>query len=66
MLLVRDVKGVIALRGVPGDVGGRASGAELIECAPRLCVCGLALDGPTSGERAFVKVILTENVSPAK
>jgi hypothetical protein len=27
---------VIALRGVPGDVGGRANGAELMECAPRL------------------------------
>ena len=23
--------------GVPGEVGGRAKGAELIECAPRLC-----------------------------
>ena len=25
-----------AVRGVPGDVGGLARGAELIECAPRL------------------------------
>ena len=28
-----------AVRGVPGDVGGLARGAELMECAPRLCVC---------------------------
>ena len=58
--------GVFALRGVPGDVGGRASGAELIEWAPRLCVCGLGLDGPASGECVLVNVIVTENGSPAK
>ena len=28
-----------AVRGVPGDVGGLARGAELMECAPRLWVC---------------------------
>ena len=28
---------VIALRGVPGDVGERANGAELIEFSERLC-----------------------------
>lgn len=29
--------GGIAVRGVTGDVGGRARGAELMECAARLC-----------------------------
>ncbi len=35
VLCAKDV-GTAALRGVPGDVGGRARGAELMECAPRL------------------------------
>lgn len=59
------VGGSSAVRGVPGDVGGRARGAELTECAPRLCAC---LEGAEedSGERVFVKVIVTEKGSPAK
>lgn len=55
-----------AVRGVPGDVGGRARGAELIEWAPRLCECVLGCEGPASGVRVFVNVIVTENGSPAK
>jgi len=55
-----------ALRGVPGDVGGRARGAELMECTPRLRLYELVLDGPASGERVLVNVIATENGSPAK
>lgn len=54
----------MGVRGVPGEVGGRASGAELIEWAPRLWVCGL--DGPESGDRVFLNVTVTENGSPAK
>lgn len=59
------VRGVL---GVPGDVGGRARGAELIECAFRLCAWEweMARDGPGSGERVFVNVIVTEKGSPAK
>ena len=34
--LVRDINAGTAVRGVPGDVGGRDSGTELIEWAPRL------------------------------
>jgi hypothetical protein len=52
------------VRGVPGDVGGRASGAELMECAAR--VCEYNLWGGDSGERVFVNVIVAENGSPAK
>lgn len=62
------------MAGVPGDVGGRAIGAELIECAARLCeyepdaVRGLrcAPGAPASGERVFVKVMVTAKGSPAK
>jgi hypothetical protein len=56
----------MALRGVPGEVGGRASGAELMECAPRLCVGAVTLEGPASDVRVFVNVIVTEKGSPAK
>lgn len=56
----------IAVRGVPGDVGGLASGAELIECAPRLCVCDCKRIGNDSALRVFVKVMDTEKGSPAK
>ena len=52
--------------GVPGDVGGLARGAELIEWAARLCVCDTVRGGTESGVRVFVKVIVTENGSPAK
>lgn len=52
-----------AVRGVPGEVGGRARGAELIEWAPRLCV---GLEVVASGERVFVNVMFTEKGSPAK
>ena len=58
-----------ALR-IPGDVGGLAKGTELIECAPRLCKCvaeyGADRGGSDSGDRVFVKVIVTEKGSPAK
>lgn len=50
-------------RGTPGDVGGLARGAELIECTPRLCELLVFGD---SGVRMFVNVIVTENCSPAK
>lgn len=56
--------------GVPGDVGGLAIGAELIEWAPRLCVCDSdlweAATAALSGDRVFVKVIVTVKGSPAK
>lgn len=51
--------------GMPGDVGGLARGAELMEWAPRLCVLFLVL-GDDSGVRVFVNVIVTVNGSPAK
>lgn len=36
--------GTTTLRlGIPGEVGGRAKGAELIECEPRLWVYGDAV-----------------------
>ena len=57
-------KGIDGVRGVPGEVGGRARGAELMEWDPRLCECGL--DGPACGDRVLVKVIVTANGSPAK
>lgn len=57
----------IMARGVPGDVGGLANGAELMECAARLCVCDEAVrGGGASGARVFVNVIRTVNGSPAK
>jgi hypothetical protein len=61
----RGGMGVTRVRGVPGDVGGRARGAELIECAPRRWE-GREVDGVEEGVRVFVKVIVTENGSPAK
>lgn len=36
LLLLRVTAGAASVLGVPGDVGGRESGAELMECAPRL------------------------------
>jgi hypothetical protein len=59
-------EGTAALRGGPGEVGGLASGAELMECEPRLCDNELGLTETASGDRVFVKVIFTENGSPAK
>ena len=57
-----------AVRGVPGDVGGRARGTELMEWAPRRCVWeedrGRGVGA--SGVRVLVNVIVTENGSPAK
>lgn len=53
-----------AVRGVPGDVGGLAIGAELIEWAPRLCE--REVEGKDSGLRVFVNVIVTAKGSPAK
>lgn len=54
--------------GIPGDVGGLASGAELMEWEPRLCVLLLLLllALGDSGVRVFVNVIVTVNGSPAK
>jgi len=66
LCFVDEDKGTAALRGVPGEVGGLARGAELMECEPRLCEYGLGLAETVSGDRVFVKVILTENGSPAK
>jgi hypothetical protein len=63
---VAEGSGTARLRGVPGEVGGLARGAELMECEPRLCEYGLGLAETVSGDRVFVKVILTENGSPAK
>lgn len=54
------------MRGVPGDVGGRARGAELTECAPRLWARedeGICV---YDGDRVFVKVIVAAKGSPAK
>jgi hypothetical protein len=56
------------LFGRPGEVGGRASRAELTECALRLCVC-VERGGTTcawSSERVLVMEMVTESVSPAK
>lgn len=52
---------------MPGDVGGREMGAELIEWAPLLWVwdADLGCTG-ASGECVLVKVIVTANGSPAK
>lgn len=55
-----------AVRGVPGDVGGLARGAELIEWAPRLCAWVWERLGSDSADRVFVKVMDTEKGSPAK
>ena len=58
------------LFGRPGEVGGRASRAELTECALRLCVCVVERGGGTtcawSSERVLVMEMVTESVSPAK
>ena len=39
-LFARDIRDDVCIGtgdlGIPGEVGGRASGAELMECAPRL------------------------------
>lgn len=63
-------KAGIAERMVPGEVGGRAIGTELMECALRLCECVAECEaergGTASGLRVLVKVIVTENGSPAK
>jgi hypothetical protein len=60
--LVGAVRGLF---GSPGEVGGRASRAELTECALRLCA---ERGGATCawGERTLVMVIVTERGSPAK
>lgn len=55
-----------AVRGVMGDVGGRASGAELMECAARLCECEADLLTGAFAVRMFVKVTVTAKLSPAK
>jgi hypothetical protein len=52
--------------GMPGEVGGRAKGAELIEWAPRLWEWGADLVGAGSEVLVLVKVMVTENDSPAK
>jgi hypothetical protein len=54
------------LFGRPGEVGGRASRAELTECALRLCVC-VERGGTTCAwsERVLVMEMVTERVSPA-
>ena len=63
-LLTGAETGVTAVgRGIPGEVGGLARGAELMEWTPRLCEF---LTFGDSGVRIFVKVIVTENCSPAK
>lgn len=61
-----DCTAVRGVLGVPGDVGGREMGAELMEWAFLRCVCDIAREGPGSGERVFVKVMVTEKGSPAK
>ena len=53
-----------AERSRPGEVGGRARGAELTEWAPRLCVARWG--GRDSEERVFVMVMFTDSGSPAK
>lgn len=54
------------LFGSPGEVGGRASRAELTECALRLCVERGGATTCTWGERVLVIVMVTERGSPAK
>ena len=54
-----------AVLGVPGDVGGLASGAELIEWAARVCVKDRGEEDEL-GERVLMNVMVTENGSPAK
>ena len=56
------------LLGRPGEVGGRASRAELTECALRLWVCVVERGGTTCAwsERVLVMAMVTERVSPAK
>ena len=51
--------------GGTGDVGGRASGAELTECAARLCDATRLLCVAAFGFRVFVNVIDTASGSPA-
>jgi hypothetical protein len=63
--LFRASMGVTKVRGVPGEVGGRARGAELMEWAPRRWE-GRVREGAEDGVRVFVKVIVTEKGSPAK
>ena len=58
--------GGTAVLGVTGDVGGRASGAELIECTARLWVCESVRFAEGVGLRVFVNVTDIENGSPAK
>lgn len=55
------------LFGRPGEVGGRASRAELTECALRLWVC-VERGGTTCAwsERVLVMAMVTERDSPAK
>ena len=72
-LFTLDDRGVEATgvsRGVPGEVGGRERGAELILCAPRLCPSDDSgrEEGPdvADSERVFLNVIVTEKGSPAK
>ena len=50
----------------PGEVGGRASRAELTECALRLCVERGGATCDAWGERVLVIVMVTERGSPAK
>lgn len=56
----------------PGEVGGLASGAELIEWAFRLCDLGTGAEAGAllllfgEGVRVLVKVIATVKDSPAK
>lgn len=58
--------GVTAL-GVRGDVGGLARGAELMECAARLCAFTEGRGAAAVvGGRVFVNVTVTANGSPAK
>lgn len=67
LLLARAARGATGVTlGVPGEVGGRESGAELMECAPRLWPYTDGFEGPASAFRVFVNVIVTENGSPAK
>lgn len=51
--------GGTAVRGVPGDVGRRARGAELTKRVPRLCAQENKGIGADEGARVFVNVIVT-------
>jgi hypothetical protein len=55
------------LFGRPGEVGGRASWAEVTECALRLCVC-VERGGMTCAwsKRVLVMAMVTERVLPTK